>query len=416
MTLPMPKEPLKTRLRTGLATVLLVIPVGLLAGTASAFFLWALDRVTLTRWENPWLLFLLPLAGLCSGWLFERFGRSVEAGNDLIIEEIHQPGGGVPLRMTPLVLLGTLLTHLCGGSVGREGTSVQMGGSLAHAYGQWLGIAAERRAIILMAGVAAGFAAVFGTPFAGGLFAMEVLIVGRIDRRATLPVFAAALVGHFTCLAWGTEHSAYFMALGDPAQGRFDFLLLAKVAVAAVVFGLVARGFSTLTHALKHGFRRLVAWPLLRPVVGGLLVIALTMALGTRDYLGLGVSSPDKQAVTILSAFGTGGAEPWSWALKLLFTAITIGSGFKGGEVTPLFFIGATLGNALAWALNAPVDLFAGIGFLAVFAGATHTPVACAVMGLELFGNDHAIAFAIACFIAHFAAGKSGIYRAQRRV
>jgi H+/Cl- antiporter ClcA len=290
-----------------------------------------------------------------------------------------------------------------------------MGGSLAHAYGRWLGIAAERRHILLMAGVAAGFAAVFGTPFAAALFAMEVLIVGRIDRRATLPVFAAALVGHFTCLAWGAQHTAYSIALGATSLSRPDFLLLAKVALAAVVFGLVARGFATLTHALKDGFRRLVASPLLRPVLGGLLVIGLTLALGTRDFLGLGVSSPDPQAVTILSAFRTGGAEPWSWALKLLFTAITIGSGFKGGEVTPLFFIGATLGNTLAWIFNAPVDLFAGLGFLAVFAGATHTPIACAVMGLELFGSNHAIAFAIACFIAHLAAGKSGIYRAQRR-
>jgi len=412
----MPTPPLKTRLRFALGSVAFVIPVGLLAGTASAFFLWALDQVTLTRWENPWLLFLLPIAGVASGWLFVRYGRSVEAGNDLIIEEIHEPGGGVPLRMTPLVLLGTLLTHLCGGSAGREGTAVQMGGSLAHAYGRWVGIAADRRQIILMAGIAAGFAAVFGTPFAAGLFAMEVLTVRRIDRRATLPVFAAALVGHFTCLAWGAQHTTYFIALADPKQSNlFDFLLLGKVALAALIFGLVARGFTTLTHALKEAFRRLIAWPLLRPALGGLLVIGLTLALGTRDYLGLGVSSPDQHAVTILSAFGAGGAEPWSWALKLLFTAITIGSGFKGGEVTPLFFIGATLGNALAWVFNAPVDLFAGIGFLAVFAGATHTPVACAVMGLELFGNDHAIAFAIACFIAHFAAGNSSIYRAQRR-
>jgi H+/Cl- antiporter ClcA len=411
----MSKPSLKTRVRFGLGSVLLVIPVGLLAGTASAFFLWALDQVSLTRWQNPWLLFLLPLAGVASGWLFARFGRSVEAGNDLIIDEIHQPGGGVPLRLTPLILLGTLLTHLCGGSVGREGTAVQMGGSLAHAYGRWLGVAAERRHILLMAGVAAGFAAVFGTPFAGALFAMEVLIAGRIDRRATLPVFAAALVGHFTCLAWGAQHSTYAIALGDPARGAVDFLLLGKVALAALIFGTVARGFATLTHALKDGFRRVVASPLLRPALGGVFVLGLTLALGTRDYLGLGVSSPDKHAVTILSAFGAGGAEPWSWALKFLFTAITIGSGFKGGEVTPLFFIGATLGNALAWVFHAPVDLFAGIGFLAVFAGATHTPLACAVMGIELFGSNHALAFAIACFIAHLAAGKSSIFRAQRR-
>ena len=409
----MPARSLTTRLRGELTTILLVIPVGLLAGSASALFLWALDLATHARWDTPWLLFLLPLAGVASGWLFERYGRSVEAGNDLIIEEIHRPGGGVPLRMTPLVLLGTLLTHLCGGSAGREGTAVQMGGSLAHGYARWLGIAAGRRQIILMAGVAAGFAAVFGTPLAGAAFALEVLIVGRIDRRAPLAILAAALVGHFTCLGWGAQHTGYSIAAAG--AGGFELLLLGKIALAAVVFGLVARGFATLTHALKDGFRRVVAWPLLRPALGGVLVVGLSLALGTRDYLGLGVDSPDPEAVTIISAFRVGGAEPWSWALKVVFTVITIGSGFKGGEVTPLFFIGATLGNALAWVFNAPIDLFAGIGFLAVFAGATHTPIACTLMGLELFGAHHGLAFAIACFIAHLAAGNSGLYRAQQR-
>ncbi len=399
-------------LSTGLA-----VPVALLAGTASAGFLWALEQVTRLRWEHGWLLFLLPLAGLAVGLLYHFAGGRAEAGNNLIMDEIHEPGGGVPARMAPLVLIGTLVTHLCGGSAGREGTAVQMGGSLAGMYARVCRISPENVRILLMSGIAAGFGSVFGTPLTGAIFALEVLVVGRMQYDALIPVLVASVVGDLTCSAWGIHHAIYHIDFSE-TTGAFRLwngALLGKVVIAAVIFGLASQLFSELTHAIKKQFARFIAFAPLRPVVGGVLVIALVYALGTRDYLGIGVTSPNPDSVTILSAFTPAGATPWSWWWKLVFTVITLGSGFKGGEVTPLFFIGATLGHALALAFGAPVDLFAGLGFIAVFAGATNTPLACTVMGIELFGGHHTVYFAVACFIAYLFSGHTGIYSAQKR-
>ncbi|MDX2111543.1 MAG: voltage-gated chloride channel family protein [Verrucomicrobiota bacterium] len=394
--------------------IVLVLPVGVVAGTASAFFLWALDAVTTLRWQQGWLLYLLPAAGLVVGLFYHKLGKGAEGGNNLILDRIHEPGGGVPVRMAPLILLSTLITHLFGGSAGREGTAVQMGGSLASLYGRVLRPGPQTMRILLMAGVSAGFGSVFGTPLAGAIFAMEVLVIGKLDYSALMPVLVASMVGDFTCTAWGIEHTHYAIAVQGATAGLVYGPLLLKVVLAAIIFGLVSRFFVEISHWAQSQFARTVRWAPLRPVIGGLLVIGLVTLAGTRDYLGIGVSSPDPNAVTILSAFQSGGATSMSWAWKLVFTTITLASGFKGGEVTPLFFIGATLGNALAWVLGAPVDLFAGLGFIAVFAGATNTPLACIIMGIELFGGHYTLYFAVACFVAYFFSGHTGIYTSQR--
>lgn len=395
----------------------LVLPVAILSGSASAGFLWALEAVTQLRWEHGWLLFLLPAAGLLIGLLYHFLAGRAEGGNNLIMEEIHEPGGGVPGRMAPLVLIGTLITHLCGGSAGREGTAVQMGGSIASVYARLCRIPAGNVRMLLMSGIAAGFGSVFGTPLTGAIFALEVLVVGQMQYDALIPVLVASVIGDFTCSAWGIHHAIYHITFLESTE-TFHLLngaLLGKVVLAAAAFGLVSQLFSELTHAIKNQFTRFIAYAPLRPVVGALFVIALVYALGTRDYLGIGVTAPEPGGISILSTFTDTGATPWSWWWKLLFTAITLGSGFKGGEVTPLFFIGAALGHTLAVLLGAPVDLFAGLGFIAVFAGATNTPLACTIMGIELFGAHHAVYFAVACFIAYLFSGHSGIYSGQKR-
>jgi H+/Cl- antiporter ClcA len=395
---------------------LLVVPVAVLAGSASALFLWALDGVTRARWSHPNLLYLLPVGGAAVGLLYHRLGRKAEQGNNLILEEIHRPGGGVPTRMAPLVFVGTLITHLFGGSAGREGTAVQMGGSLAAGFGRWFHLKPENRRVLLLAGVAAGFGSVFGTPLTGAIFAMEVLVVGRVQYDALIPVLAASVVGDATCTAWGIHHTAYHIAFAS-STARFAALsprLLGATVVAGIAFGLTGKLFAELTHALQHLFKRMIPFAPLRPVLGGVLVILLTWALGTRDFLGIGVISPDPHGVSILSAFSPGGANPFSWWWKLLFTAVTLAAGFKGGEVTPLFFIGATLGHVLGGLLGAPVDLFAGLGFIAVFAGAANTPLACTILGVELFGSPYLVYYATACFLAYYFSGHSSIYLAQR--
>ncbi|WP_018616780.1 voltage-gated chloride channel family protein [Segetibacter koreensis] len=397
---------------------LLIVPVSISIGSLVALFLWLLDFATTTRWQHLWLIFLLPLAGLLITFFYKRYGKNSEAGNNLIMDEIHKPGGGIPTRMTPLVLFSTIITHLFGGSAGREGTAVQMGGSIASLFSKWYRLKHREKRILLMCGMAAGFGAVFGTPIAGAIFAMEVLAIGRIKYDALIPCFIASILADITCVAFGIHHTQYsILFIRDSTQWTrfisFDLWLLLKIIVAGVAFGLAGFLFAETSHFIKNTSNKYIRYKWLIPVFGGIAVIAVSYMLGTFDYLGLGVTNP-RAGVSIISAFKPNGATSYSWLWKLILTAITLGTGFKGGEVTPLFFIGATLGNVLASISGSPVDLFAGLGFIAVFAGATNTPLACTLMGVELFGSNNVIYFAVACFTAYYFSGHSGVYSSQR--
>ncbi len=394
--------------------IVICLPLSIVVGSLVALFLWLLDMVTNYRMQHPWLLFLLPVTGVVIYFLYRLWGKNAEGGNNLIIEEIHQPGGGIPARMAPLVLITTILTHLNGGSAGREGTAVQMGGSMAHLFGKWFRLPPEDMKVMLMAGIAAGFGAVFGTPVAGAIFALEVLVIGNMRYGALLPCLIAATLADRVTGAWGVHHTHYVVSAALPAGLRLQAILMLKVIVAGAAFGMVAYLFSGISHTIKDVGKALIKPQWMIPVWGGVIIIVLRYAAGTTDYLGLGVTGQYGNSVSIVNAFHTGGAGYYSWLWKLLFTAVTLGLGFKGGEVTPLFFIGATLGNVIAMLCGAPIDLFAAIGFVAVFAGATNTPIACTIMGAELFGNNYILYFAVACFIAYYFSGHTGIYHTQR--
>lgn len=376
--------------------------IAVLAGSASAFFLFSLEQATSWRIQHAWLIWLLPLAGLAVGWVYERVGQSVSAGNNLLIEEIHDPRKVVPLRMAPLVLGGTVISHLFGASVGREGTAVQMGAALSDQLTHVFRLGREDRRILLMAGMSAGFSSVFGTPLAGAVFGMEVLAIGRMRYNALFPCLIAAIVADQVGLAWGVQHAHYVVEQVVPLGG---WSMLA-VLIAGVLFGLIGMLFAMLTHQLSAWMKKIIKYAPMRPFWGGLVVAIAVWALDAYQYIGLGVPE-------IVRSFHEP-MQPWDFLGKLGFTVLSLGSGFKGGEVTPLFYIGATLGNALAPLLHMPFSMMTGLGFVAVFAGAANVPIACTLMAMELFGAELGPLAAIACVAAYVFSGHAGIYHAQR--
>lgn len=393
--------------RTWALRIALAAAVGVLAGLAAIVFLEAMRWATRAFVAHPLLLFGLPLGGFAIGLVYHRAGRGSGAGNNLILDEIREPQAWIPRRMAGLILVATIVTHLFGGSAGREGTAVQMAGSLADGLARRLRITGLERRLLLVASIGAGFAGVFGVPFAGVVFALEVQRIGRVRRAALAPTIVASFVADATVRVTGIDHDL----LPRLAPVHLGPGLLAKVVVAGVAFGLMSLVFAESLHRTKHLAARVVGWPPARPLVGGVLIIAATGLVGTRAYLGL--SSP----LIERSLLGGVGVALGAFALKTAFTALTLGTGFYGGEVTPLFVVGATLGVTMGHVLDAPIPLLAAAGLCAVFAGASNTPFASTVLGIELFGWHPALAlvFAVACAVSYVASGSSSIYESQER-
>lgn len=390
-------------LRTLVKWIILGSWSGMVSGIASAIFLLSLDMATKYRVHHPAMLLGLPIAGILISVVYTRYGKSVEAGNNLILETVHNPEQQIPFRMAPLVLVSTVITHLFGGSAGREGTAVQMGGSLANMASRPLRLSRHDHRILIMSGISGGFGSVFGTPVAGAIFGLEVLTIGRMSYEAIVPCFTASVVGDIVCRALGVKHHIY-PTISVP---HLSAILWLSIAVSSVLFAGASALFGELTHTISERCKTYIKQPWIRPVLGGITIIALTGLVHSQQYLGLSLP-------LIEQSFTPQGVFWGAFLLKILFTAITLGTGFKGGEVTPLFCIGATLGAAFAKLTGQPMDLFAGLGFVAVFAGAANTPLACAAMGIELFGRDMAVPLMAACIISYILSGHRGIYLSQK--
>lgn len=378
----------------------LAIVSGILVGSASALLLVSLFWATDTREANKWIIWLLPMGGLVVGLMYHYWGKTVVKGNNQLIDELHSPKNIIPFKMAPLIYIGTVITHLFGGSAGREGTAVQMGGAIVDQFSKILKVGDRDRKILIIMGISAGFASVFGTPLAGAIFALEVLIIGRMRYDAILPSFLAAVVADYICTTWGVPHTHYHIDL-VPDMSPVGFFV---AILSGVIFGIVSIYFSKGIHWFQTLAGK-IKYPPLRPFIGGLIIAICVFLMGTTKYIGLGIP-------TIVEAFEAP-LPYYDFAIKILLTTFTIGVGFKGGEVTPLFFIGATLGNALALFLPLPMALLAGMGFVAVFSGATNTPIACTIMGIELFGMEAGVFIAIACVTAYLFSGNNGIYSSQ---
>ena len=394
-------EKIKKIIVLGLKWIFICILIGFFSGSASALLLVSLEWAAQYREQNSWIIWLLPIGGLLIGLLYHYYGASVVRGNNLLLEEYETPKKTIPLKMAPFVLFGTIVTHLFGGSAGREGTAVQMGGSIADQFTKIFNLDPGERKTLIILGISAGFASVFGTPLAGAIFALEVLYFSKISCKSIILSFLVAFLAYFTVELWEVKHTHYSI----PITPDFGFEKLLWIIPISILFGLAAMLFSRSTHFWGSLFSKIIQYPPLRPFVGGLIFAVAMYCISTTKYLGLGVP-------IIVESFSKP-SEYYDFLLKILFTGFTLGAGFKGGEVTPLFFIGATLGSTLSLFVPLPIALLAGMGFVAVFSGATHTPIACTVMGMELFGVENGIYIGLACFIAYFASGPIGIYHSQ---
>ena len=380
--------------------LLLAGAAGGACGLLGALFHIAVEAVTELRTEEaPWLLYCLPLAGLAIVALYKLLKTEGQGTND-IFNEVHL-GGNISILLVPAIFLGTVLTHLCGGSAGREGAALQMGGALGYRAGRLFGFDERDLRIATTAGMSAFFTALFGTPLTAAVFSIAVVSVDAFYHAALFPSFAAALAAYGLSRLLGVEPTHFTVEAPALETG-----LLVRTAALAALCGLVSMLFCAVIHGAEHLLKKHIPNLWIRAFAGGCAVAALTLLCGTTDYNGAGMD-------VIAAAVEEGTAHPAAFLLKLLFTAITLGAGFKGGEVVPSFFVGATFGCVAGPLLGLPAGFAAALGLVSVFCGAVNCPLASIVLSVELFGSGGLLYFALACCISFVLSGYYGLYSSQ---
>ena len=372
--------------------------VGGVGGVVGALFHLGVNYATSVRLAHPWVLYLLPLGGLVIAGLY-RLCKLEGKGTNAVIESVHF-GSDVPVLLVPLIFVSTVITHLCGGSAGREGAALQIGGGIGYRTGRLLHLGEKDLPLATLCGMSGVFSALFGTPLTATVFALEVISVGVLYYAGLVPCITAAMTGYLISLLLGVPPTRFTVAM--PALDAWTMLL---VLVLAILCALVSILFCRGLHITEHLAARLVKNSYLRAAAGGVVIIALTLLLGTTDYNGAGMD--------VIQRALNGQANGWAWLLKLLFTAITIGCGFKGGEVVPSFFVGAAFGCWVGTLLGLPPAFAAAIGLVAVFCGAVNCPIASVVLSVEMFGAEGILYFAMACAISYVLSGYCGLYSSQ---
>ena len=373
---------------------------GAVCGLVGSAFYVSVASATGLRAQHGWLIYLLPLAGAAIAALY-KVSKLDGLGTDTVIDAIHE-GRSISPLLVPVIFVSTAATHLVGGSAGREGAALQIGGGLGQNIGRLFRLDDKDRRLATLCGMSALFSSLFGTPLTATIFALEVISVGEIYYAGLVPCLASALaaVGVTQLFGIAPEHfEVAAPALSADLLWRVALLGLAAAAVSVILCGTM--------HLGERAAKRLIPNGILRAALGGALIIALTLIAGTTDYNGAGTD-------VIAAAIEQGRARPWDAALKLLFTAVTLSCGFRGGEMVPTFFIGATMGCALGPVLGIPAGFAGAVGLAAVFCGAVNCPVASVILAMELFGADGAVYFAVATAIAYMLSGYSGLYRSQK--
>ncbi|MEW9053172.1 MAG: chloride channel protein [Neobacillus sp.] len=385
--------------------------IGIVVGSTTTFLLETNDYLGDVRMKRDWLIFFLPFAGIIIGYIYMNYGKvfanntlndSAEL-NNLVIDSVHGEKM-VPRRMGLIVYFGTFLTVLFGGSTGREGAAVQMGGSVASAVNKFFKVHQLDTKILIMSGISAGFGAAFGAPITGAVFGMEMAVLGKLKFEALVPCLVASFVGHYTTTAaWGHKHEEFIIQ----SVPEISIGIFLKVIFVSIIFSLLSVLYCQLRHGIQHFSEKLFKKNhMKRAFVGGLVVILLTLLVGTQDYNG--------RSLEMLEQAFKEDVPPFAFLAKLVFTAVTLGSGFVGGEAIPLFFMGATLGNALHSFIDLPLSFLAALGLIAAFCGGANTPIAAFLLAMEFFDGKGLEYFFVACIVSYLFSGHHGLWPSQK--
>ena len=395
------KQEWNERISVFLKLILFAVIIGVTVGVVGATFHHAIEIATELRLKYPWLLYFLPLAGMTIIGLYKICGIEKDRGTNFVLTAVREDEP-MYLRKAPLIFISTGLTHLVGGSSGREGAALQLGGAISGKIGHAMGVDDKDKKLITMCGMAAGFSALFGTPITAAIFAMEVISVGVMYYAAIVPCVLGAIIATLT--AQMLDGEVTFFALGEIPEMTGGNVV--RVLFLGILCSVISIMFCYVNHKTPKIYGKYLPNPMVRAAVGGCIVIVLTLLTGTRDYNGAGMD--------VITRALQGEAVPYAFALKILFTAVTLGAGFKGGEIVPVFFTGATFGCAVGGLLGLPAGFAASVGMAAVFCGVTNCPVSSILLAYELFGGESLALYALAIAVAYMLSGYYSLYTEQK--
>ncbi len=388
-------------IKTLLKWLIIAGVVGVVGGVIGSVFHETIDAVTHIREENRFVMYFLPLGGLVIVWLYSIMPSKGKIDTNRVIDAVKKDDEKVPLIMTPLIFISTVITHFLGGSAGREGAALQLGGSIGYNLGKVCRLNKIDMHTVVMSGMSAVFAALFGTPLTAAIFSLEVISVGAMHYAAIVPCVVSAVIASQIALAFGL-HPVHFDLSVIP---NITLGAVSQVVVLSVLCALVSILFCVAIHKCEHYMEKWFKGKYIRAFAGGVMIIALTLILGTYDYNGAGMD-------VITRAIG-GEARYEAFLLKILFTAVTISAGFKGGEIVPAFFIGSTFGCVAGSILGIDAGFGAALGFVALFCGVVNCPVASIILSVEVFGAEGILFFAIMCAVTYMMSGYFGLYKSQ---
>lgn len=391
------------RALVSLKWIIFAIIVGAIVGLCGTAFYFALSLVTVLRTQNTWLIFLLPIGGLGIVAMYRFLHNEKDTGTNLVISAIHSDDE-LPLRMAPLIFVSTLITHLFGGSAGREGAALQMGGSIGNALGKLFRFDDKDKHVMIMCGMSAAFSALFGTPMAAAILPMEMVSVGVMYYIALVPCVISSLVAHGIAYSFGVSNEMFIIR----SIPKFGIITSIEISVLAILCALVSILFCVLLHKSVDLYKRFFTNPYIRVIAGGCIIIVLTLLVGNQDYNGTGIN--------IIEHCINGTVRPEAFLLKMIFTALTLGAGYKGGEIVPSFFTGAAFGCLFGNLLGFSPTLCTAVGMTAVFCGVTNCPITSLLISFELFGYDGMPYFLLATALSYMLSGYFGLYRSQKIV